>query len=284
MINEAIPEYVKSNISFYREEKDGFVTLIPRRFPGGIKLVNSTAREIIDLCNGSTSVRHIYEAMQQRYPDAKPIVLKKDLQQTLLLLSRSNLIKWKGDYNPFALPKPLFELRIDRNTRVYRARESDFFDILAFLDSCGITTKKSRNIEYTNLCESPLVRAGMYNEVLLRMRLFSYIERFYLLEKGTLRTGMLGVMEDYPISRRVFVSVLGLKEGQDRCEDMKHIFETVFLDMKKQHSKIKCSLLSSLKDLEVYRNCLCEIGFEQEGILKGEYIEGEDEFIYGRLL
>ena len=284
MLSRAVPVFDESIILFTREEKKGYLTIVSKKDPSGYKIINPTTREIIRLCDGSNDIGQIYNILKKRYPDVQPRILKRDLHQTLIILERDHYIKWKNDFNPFVVSQSSFEVRIDVNTRVVRATESDIDIILNFVNACIEKNERQKTNGYINVITSPLVRLGLYKELLLRFRLFNYSERFYFLRKNDQSVGILGVYDDYPMSYRNFVSILGLKESENLCVDIKHLFKAAITDLKKQSSKIKCSLFSTQKHVEIYDMCLREIGFIKEGVLKNEYENGIDEWLYGKLL
>jgi hypothetical protein len=45
-LSHAVPVFDQRQIVYTRQEKDGFITLMQKAFPAGMKLINSTANEI----------------------------------------------------------------------------------------------------------------------------------------------------------------------------------------------------------------------------------------------
>jgi hypothetical protein len=284
MITEAFPIENKDIVAFSRREKDGFVTKILSDLPGGTKLLNSTAEEILKLCDGRNTIEIIKNTLCERYPNIKKKEISKDLTQTLLILNRNNLIKWKDNQDPFKVESNIFEIRHDDHIRTFRADESFYHDIHAFLKKCGIIGKNmGKEKNYIGICSS-LLRSNIYEELTLRMRIFNYTEIFYFLEQDDELIGMLSVLDDYPISKRGIISLLTLKDNEKKNDQITFLFDILKKDSINKFDKIKFSIASTLNNIDYYLDCLKNIGFTIEGKLVDEYNKGETEIVLGMSL
>jgi hypothetical protein len=286
-LSHAVPVFDQRQIVYTRQEKDGFITLMQKAFPAGMKLINSTANEIINLCDGSNSIDTIFRMLSVRYPGVNESVLKNDILETIIILDKNNIIKWKNKLNPFMLTQPNFEIQIDQDTRVYRACEDDFYDIYDFLNRYCLTDGSAKHKRQRRCVISSdyfMEKSGLYQQLFLRYRLFNYSERFYFLERNKEKIGMLSILDDYPISRRAMVTMLACQQTKDRFSVVENLFTIFMKDALNLYSKIKCTLSFQLPQVDQFCACLSGLGFVQEGILRDEYKEGEDILVYSKLL
>jgi hypothetical protein len=284
MLDKAIPIYQKDAIVFSREERDGFMTVLHKDSPGGMKLLNATSRNILDLCDGSNSVSQIHSFLKDRFPQETSHTLLRDLKQTLMIMTSESLVKWKNNQNPFFLNQSLFEVRHNALTRVYRATENDFNQVTDLVRKATAQERNGTDSGLITVIASPFMQARIFNDLLLRARMFNFTERIYFLEREGDKIGMLCVLDDFPMSRRGLVNLLTLTNAHNVLEDLLHLFGGAISDVKKHISKLKCSLFTDQSDIDNYDTCLKKAGFVREGVLKSEYASGIDEWLYGRIL
>jgi hypothetical protein len=284
MLNQAVPIYKKDQISFSREEKEGYMSIAMENAASSLKIFNETTRVILDLCDGSNSIAQIHGTMRQRYPEERSNRLLKDLTQTLMIMSNENIIDWKDDKNPFIPSQSLFEVQYDSDSRVRRATESDF-SVITEMAKCAMTQESTASSATTKvIIVHPMAMIGIYNDISLRARLFNFAERIYFIEHNGLATGMLCILDDFPMSCRGIATLLTLSGENCDLDDVSKLFNTAFTDVKKYMEKIKCSLFTDQKEVKTYDSLLQDIGFVREGILQSEYDPGVDEWLYGKVL
>ncbi len=97
MNENAIPFQNQRIYAFLREEKHGYWSF---KLPGMVgydlsHIMNRTAREIFDLCNGRNSVLNICSILSSRYNSIPIERIKTDLNIACLQLTRTGAIKWK---------------------------------------------------------------------------------------------------------------------------------------------------------------------------------------------
>ncbi|MBW2603508.1 MAG: PqqD family peptide modification chaperone [Deltaproteobacteria bacterium] len=284
MLNKAVPIYQKDAIVFYREEKDGFMTVLLKDSLGGMKLLNATSRNILDLCDGSNSVAQIHSVLKDRFPQETSNTLLRDLKQALMIMTSENLVRWKDDQNPFLLNQSLFEVRHNAQARVYRATENDFNQITDFVKKATAQEQTSDDPRLVTVIASSFIRARIFNDLILRSRMFNFTERIYFLEQEGDKIGMLSVLDDFPMSRRGLVNLLTLTNEHNVLEDILYLLGGAISDVKKHISKLKCSLFTDQPDVDNYGACLQKAGFVREGVLKSEYASGINEWLYGKIL
>lgn len=83
-----VPVFSKSNLEYYRDEKEGYATIIPKKHPEAREtVINPTARFILELCNGNMNVNGIRNYMAQLYGNIPENTLMLDLINTLFNFS-----------------------------------------------------------------------------------------------------------------------------------------------------------------------------------------------------
>ena len=85
------PKFKYSNLGWYREEKEGYWTFIPKYHPETRELViNRTSKDILDFCDGCRTIQQIEEEMKKKYPDAPVNKIKTDIAKMSFTLSHSS--------------------------------------------------------------------------------------------------------------------------------------------------------------------------------------------------
>ena len=65
------PKFDMEMLDYYREEREGYITLVPRLHPETRELIaNQTASQILNLCTGERALEEIIEEFSRLYPDA----------------------------------------------------------------------------------------------------------------------------------------------------------------------------------------------------------------------
>lgn len=101
-MDKVIPIFKKENLSYSREEKEGYWTFISKLHPETRELiVNFTGREILELCDGIRSLEEIEAEMVNRYPSVGREQIKNDVCKSIATFSRLGIIEWVNNDNPF---------------------------------------------------------------------------------------------------------------------------------------------------------------------------------------
>lgn len=185
-----VPIFSKSNLEYYRDEKEGYATIIPKKHPETREtIINPTARFILELCNGNMNVNGIRNYMAQLYGNIPENTLMLDLINTLFNFSRLGVIEWKEGGNPLVFR---FEKEIENGFRIVVAQEDDIMEILDFLNKSFTkdTVEEEGFICYIN----PFKSITDYNEIALRQQLFAFEEEYFLLKNGGVIEGLMSVV------------------------------------------------------------------------------------------
>ena len=179
------PNFKYTNLGWYREEKEGYWTFIPKYHPETRELViNRTSKDILNFCDGRKSIQQIEQDMKKKYPDAPVSQLKNDRLKMLSKFSRLGIIEWDGE-NPFLERK---EEPINDKFSMVIAQEDNLEDILDFFGD----SKNYDNDKYF-IYSNPVNVSAEYSEVELRHKLFSFREEFFLIKNQANVVGLISI-------------------------------------------------------------------------------------------
>lgn len=98
----ATPIFNKKKMMFYREEHNGYVSIIPPGKPTvERKLLNLTTVEILNEVDGRNTLSNICDEFVKRHPSIPIETLKMDLLFIIYELWANSIIDWKKGENPF---------------------------------------------------------------------------------------------------------------------------------------------------------------------------------------
>ena len=257
------PIFVKENVEYEREEKEGFWTYLSSVHPESREIIiNATSKEILSLCNGSRTTQQIEKEMKKRYSDVDFEKIKTDVDSVIASFSRLGLIEWKG-INPFLYRKPEI---IENDISMVIAQENDISEILKFIEKHS-TRDDSDYIYY----KSPSAPGEDYAELGLRQKLFFYAEEFFLLTKGNEIFGLISIGLDRFAGNSVASLKLIICPKQyfskllEYTQDYSPVVSVV------DFSKIRFYEALYKKDNPDLIKMLKEAGYQKEGTLKNEF-------------
>lgn len=75
-----IPIFKRENLLYFREEKDGYFTIISKKHPETRELIiNSTAFKILELADGNRTINEIINEFRRKFSDVSEDIIKKDI-------------------------------------------------------------------------------------------------------------------------------------------------------------------------------------------------------------
>lgn len=273
-MKEGIPVFKRENLLYFREEKEGYFTIISKMHPETRELIiNSTAMKILELADGNKTINEIINEFQQKYNDVSKDIIKKDVLKTLSSFTRLGIVEWINE-NPFLFR---YEEPINENYSMYIAQENDIRELENFL-KVNLDNKKIENnfIIYKN----PVILSGEYSELSLRQKLFSYNEEFFLLKNKNEIEGLLSI--SLPIFYNIYESVIKLIITPINFFKDLLRYSINYLPFLVIRDITKISVYES--NYEILNNTLKDLlineGFKKEGELKNELGFGKDLVIY----
>lgn len=277
-MDNAIPKFDQNRLPFFRKEKDGYLSLIAPSDPNSlVQLLNKTAVEIVKLCNGSLKVGEIASKMQKKYPNTDSNLITESVKTLLVRLDRSNLLTWvKG--NPFYQEKSEKFFRIIKNITIKRNTEGDFRSIFKFIHSGFLEGTENNLTEIIYMAPSNF--RELYNELVLRSKLFNFKEDFYTLYLRNQPIFLVGMYNNRPIKSTATLSIAVLQKKVSLSDVMDILFPYLLQDAKNIVDKITCYVKKSSKKQDKWVSRLMKSGFKQEAVLKDEYGNGINEEIY----
>ncbi len=183
------------NIAYIREENDGHFSIKSiSRGDVGVHILNRTAKDIFDLCDGDTEINHIYRRVLQMNAEVSLPQIKNDIDVTLKNLTALEVIEWKDDRTPFAQPQaaPRQDLGDGLGMRLFV--ETDLRRTADYLKSIGMPSRRSQLDVHVlgTFYLSPYCSPMEYGAVSIRTRLFQFYESLWLLEDAATIVGLAG--------------------------------------------------------------------------------------------
>jgi len=251
--------FSKDNLKYFREEKNEYITVMSKEHPESKELIiNPTAKEILYLCNGKRSYSEIVEIMLNKY-DVKRKILENDIRKTLLFYSNLKIIEWLEGENPFIMNhcKVLSE---KEELTAKLAHESDIRKILDFL----------QNYKETLNYYSPYINEGDYSELVLRSKLFSFSEEFFILEKKGVIQGCLGIQ--MPINQSFTAAAINIILCPEN--ELEHLLKYSISILSKTSvcpiTKIRFIARNENSKDDLIANIVIKCGFIYEGFFRKE--------------
>lgn len=185
LLQNSKPLFRKGTVPFQRKEKEGYWTIVSQFI--GESVVNFTAKEVLDSCDGQTPVAEIVNSFYHQYPDAGRKTIERDIVKTLSTYSRLLIIEWDGP-DPFV--KRHRETLSD-GMSMEVAHTEDIQNLLLFINNNGLFNKRGVVTKDCLKYTSPVKNEENYKELELRKNLFSLTEDFFLLKNGESIKGLV---------------------------------------------------------------------------------------------
>ena len=179
------PIFMKEKVPYLREERKGHWTIAAEMV--GETVLNFTAKQVLDLCDGSQAIGSIIEKMRKEYPDVDAKTIGIDVVNILSLFSRLMLVGW-ASADPFV---SRYREPIDDAVSVEVAQSDDIRTLIEFMKNCDCFSGNKVLSDGQVIYMAPSRNASDYNELQLRRRLFTYAEDFFLLKQHDTVKGIL---------------------------------------------------------------------------------------------
>ncbi len=272
---EPRPIFKISSLSYYRDEKEGYATLVSEKHPELREMViNPTAKDILDLCDGSRGIKEICRKMSENYRGVSENVISKDVSKILGSYSRMGIISWEGG-DPFV---KRFEENFGNGLQIMIAQEEDITDLMTFMEVSR--TKDSKDLQDFLCYQNPFSSEKEYCEVAMRQKLFAFTEDFFLLKKDNLLAGLLSI--SIPVTTKATSTSLGIIYAPESffaglvAYSIRHLPRICIID---GITKIKFFGITARQMDGKISEYLTKTGFLREGIMRSE-IKNKDVEIY----
>lgn len=274
LVMNSIPKYEKERLYYFRYERENHVSFAVRNGKTQELLMNGTAWEILQLCDGQRSVYGIIEEYRERYEYInKNINFTRDVVSTLHIFDKLWLLSWGNGGSPYMISK---SITVKDEYTLTWVNESAIREIVATYEKYGEGVDcyfhNSPNNSYKGLNE-------YQKELSVRNKLFNYKEDFFLLRDCDNNVvGVVSVSNNYPESDILEVSTLIVPKDmmQASLEALQVLIrENYIFELSKLRIRVNSSRESEEKQV-IYERC----GFEKCAILKDEYGKGNDLIIF----
>jgi hypothetical protein len=275
---EGMPLCNRESIRFQRAEQAGHYLFTAWEIPDLFNLINSTAKEILDLCDGQRSVHALIEDMQRRYPGADPGLVQNDVLTTLFLFDRMGILGWSGTRPP-TLPFTAPTVRLNGSVEVGRVSEDEFRALTDFLGQFGVTSTDPAVI--TPLYVWPMVGPFFFSPIYLRRRLFFFTEDYYCFKRQGEIRGLVSFLSNKPMLRSHTLGLILLLPDEEVRAVLGNLLNIAKLDLAKRSSKLSVHLRSDHPGKDVLASYLEAFHFTKEAELTDEFDLGVNDLIYG---
>ncbi|MHB8075762.1 hypothetical protein [Desulfosporosinus fructosivorans] len=275
-MNNTVPLFEFEKLFYFREEKEDYVSFVaPNTNSIEPIRINSSAYQILKLCNGKNKLHEILNTLYSLYSKVSQDMLgfiEGDLIETLHEFTKMNIIKWPKGGNPF-----MKKYTFGDDYEIFMVTEDDFNDLYNFIIN-NIEQNGIFDITYKN----PTFNINEFDQLDLRNMLFNMFEDYFILKQNNKIIGLVSISCNFSQSKSEINLVVG------DLKSINYLMDYIFKNYKeitfKDPSKIKFLFNSIEKNnLEKLLNLIKKYKFEFEAILKKE-INKNDIEIYSLFL
>ena len=255
-------------IKYIRTEKSGYYSLLSDNGELNYTMLNETSKYILDSCDGTRTVGEILDLLCVKYKDVEKEQLGADLEATLFNLTRSRVIRWKGENDmnntPFLAQG---EEKLEKEYSISLAKESDIrISQKMFAKFFKETEAGEKKVKYFFGND----RREFYSFIAIRQFLYSYYKDFFLLKEDA---QLMGVIVVQP-SQETYLNSATIQ----MIDTPQDIFQQAINAVKKYYSeasfkKINCLRLYIPENETALESIVKESGFRLEGVMEKEYLE-----------
>lgn len=276
----AKPKFMWDSVAYKREEKEGHLTIVSQNAPDlGSFVLNPTAQRVVELADGERSLSQVYAEFASTYDEVTPEAVKGDVNELLRQLGRLGLICWEGGRNPFLRVTPEVVIEDEASDLVaVLATESHLREIGDYL----MTALGDPEPDDKLIIKSPvLFHLADYSDLVIRNKIFQFMEFFGLIRKGDETVGLCAVIASLPQSnsRIAHLMLLILDEEVDLGAGARLIHRALSRlneYVATTNYKVRCYLAEEQRKSPVIMRLLTAIGFKEESLLKDEIGPGQD--------
>lgn len=267
---DSVPKFDDGQLYYFRREKGNYISFAVKNGKTQELLMNGSAWEILQLCNGKKSILEIEEEYKDCYAYMNSNAnFFKDIITTLCVFDKIWLISWGKDGSPFMVST---EIALGDEYTLTWAKENEIRDIAAtyekYVGYSGYYLHNCPNNKFKGLSE-------YQKETSLRSKLFFYKEDFFILRnKEREIVGIISVSNNHPDTDVLEITTLIVPDNmiENVITGLEKILKENYLfDL----SKLRIKAISSeetIKNQDSYEKC----GFTKTVVLKDEYGKGSD--------
>lgn len=179
-----IPKLLEQNIEYFREENDGYLTLVPSAEKGlKDEIFNPTVKYILASCDGKKSIGDIISEMSNMYPDVEREKIAGDVYSTLRFFKQVEIIDLGGES---LIMNSIY--KIGNGYTVETINEENYQEIVDFI----LSSKEQAEIFHDDVFHRPCNDDEL--ELSIRFHLFSFSSEFYFLKKNSEIRGLLSII------------------------------------------------------------------------------------------
>lgn len=268
------PKFEENRMFYFRYEKMGKISFAIKNGKTQEMLMNGSAWEILQLCDGKKTVENIKELYAKRYSYLETSVdFLKDIAVTLFVFDKLWALSWGKGGSPFMLSGKIelsdnytFEWAGEKDIRIIAETYTQYVEEDAY--TCH-NTPDNRNKGLSDY----------QNETILRSKLFYYKEDFFLLKNFEDKViGIISVSNNQPDTDNLEISTIIVPEKfiEMSLNGLKSILQSNYPYNIK---KIRIKVIGNDEE-NCMTTCLNKCGYEKVAVLKEEYGPQRDLCVY----
>lgn len=270
MLLNSVPKFDEGQLYYFRREEGNYISFAVKNGKTQELMMNCSAWEILQLCNGEKSILEIEEEYKERYAYMNSNAnFLKDIITTLCVFDKIWLISWGNGGSPFMLSA---EVGLGDGYTLTWAKENAIRDIVTtyekYVGDSGYYLHNCPNNKFKGLSE-------YQKETSLRSKLFFYKEDFFVLKnKEREIVGIISVSNNHPDTDIVEIATLIIPDYMVEVTLLgleKILKENSLFDL----SKLRLKVISS-DEMTIHYASFEKCGFMKTAVLKDEYGKGSD--------
>lgn len=259
------PKFEFESLAYYREEKEGNLTIRSKIHPNSIELIlNETSKDIMNLCNGERDIKTITKEMMEMYMGASENLILGDIVKFLKEFSKMRLVTWKNG-NPFFHDN---KLQLDEGYTVSICSFEDAQKIYKFINRSSVKNqdKQPADLVYINPFT---IEAGFSINNIYR-NLMDDIKKYIAIEKDGVLEGIACINISRMTAVCDFLYIIINSENKYIGDFISYIIQTAPLIS--SNTVAGCRLYENTDSLieSEYMYVFKELGFYHSGILRDE--------------
>lgn len=268
MMPTARPVVDLKSLAYLREENEGYIALVSPMDPHqNLELLNPQGVEVAGLCDGEHTVEQMEAAYLEAHPEISAKVAADHVRRALLLFEAYGILT----------PEPEDD-EPPSGQEVRALDEGDFRRVRALLTGCRAA---DGGAPPRTFYQNPSLPQAVYEDMLLRNRLFNFKESMY----GVLRDGelvfVLGLMDNRPVKPTATVALVVGEHGWELQDGLELLLPMARRALAPTHSKLTWPLV--FNHFAPHRNLSTTaeaLGWRMAAQLRDEYGPNRDELLY----
>lgn len=199
MDSDKIPIFSKRRQICYREEKNGYASIVPQgQTIFNPLILNPTTVLMLSLMNGKNTIKDIYSTLVNKYGDKNKEAIRADLAKMLYDLTQNRIVLWGKGGVPYM---DNFTKKLDGGYTLRLAFDNDLRSIVKFINT---SDADDTIVSYCN----PLQGIDTWSELAIRSALFTMMSCIFVLEHDAQIIGIYSLDQSQTTNTAVISNII----------------------------------------------------------------------------